>query len=206
MDNPRFIDEEDIQLIHQDDEDYNTPNTSRIYKTSFTVPDATEATSTLRLRQKVKRDKINSFYRHVNVTANLDFIDQDQFRLTIDPKKGVTIFEFYNGDWCVPLTKQTGEFFAPKALRNRLGGLNKMKNFLDIDKTPPDWKNLLRLQLNLSVNCQQTQGWKVYRWKSFHPWLMVFMLRRGKHRKIMTLTCVNFQESIRPYKAYMVNS
>ena len=139
MDNPRFIDEEDIQLIHQDDdyEDYNTPNTSRIYKTSFTVPDATEATSTLRLRQKVKRDKINVFYRHVNVTVNLDLIDQDQFGLTIDPKKGVTIFEFYNGDWCVPLTKQTGEFFAPKALRNKLGGLNKMKNFLGIDKTPP---------------------------------------------------------------------
>ena len=37
-----------------------------------------------------------------------------------DPKKGVTIFEFYNGDIWVSLTKQTGEFFAPKTLRDRL--------------------------------------------------------------------------------------
>ena len=43
--------------------------------TSFMEPDTTEATSTLRLRQKVKRDKINALYRHLNVTGNLDLID-----------------------------------------------------------------------------------------------------------------------------------
>ena len=60
MDNPRFIDEEDIPLINQDEDydDYKTPDTSRVDETSFTVPDTTEATSTLRLRQKLKRDKI----------------------------------------------------------------------------------------------------------------------------------------------------
>ena len=47
------------------------------------------------------------------------------------------MFEFYNGDWWVPLTKQTGEFFAPKTLRNRLGELNRIKTFLGIDKTHP---------------------------------------------------------------------
>ena len=58
MDNPIFFDEEDIPLVHQDDDydNYETPNTRRI-ETSFTVPDNTEATSNLRLRQKVKRDK-----------------------------------------------------------------------------------------------------------------------------------------------------
>ena len=35
-----------------------------------------------------------------------------------DLKKGVTIFEFYNGDIWVSLTKQTGEFFAPKTLQH----------------------------------------------------------------------------------------
>ena len=49
----------------------------------------------------------------------------------------VTVFEFYNGDWWVPLTKQTGEFFAPKTLRDMLGGLNTMKNVLGLDETPP---------------------------------------------------------------------
>ena len=78
MDNPRFIDEEDIWLIDQDDDyDYNTPNTSRIDETSFTVPDTTEATSTLRLRQKVKRDKLTALYRHVNVTGDINLIDLD---------------------------------------------------------------------------------------------------------------------------------
>ena len=40
MDNPAFIDEEDIPMVQ--DEDYD--------ETSFMEPDATEATSTLRLR------------------------------------------------------------------------------------------------------------------------------------------------------------
>ena len=78
MDNPTFVNEEDIPMVHQDDDDYddyNTPDTSRVDETSFTVLDATEPTSILRLRQKVKRDKINALYRHLNVTGNLDLID-----------------------------------------------------------------------------------------------------------------------------------
>ena len=117
MDNPTFVDEENIPMVHQDEEgydDYNTPNTSRIDETSFTVPDTTEATTTLHLRQKVKRDKITALYKHLNVTGDIALIDLDQFRLTTDPKKRVTVFEFYNGDWWVRLTKQTGGFFAPK--------------------------------------------------------------------------------------------
>ena len=108
MDNPVFSNEEDIPMVHQDEEDYDdydTPNTSRIDETSFTVSDATEATSTLRLRQKVKRDKLSALSRHLNVTGDIDLIDLDRFRFTTDPKKGVTIFEFYNGDRWVPLTK-----------------------------------------------------------------------------------------------------
>ena len=54
MDNPVFVDEEDIPMVHQDDDcdDYNTTNTSRIDETSFMEPDTTKATSTLRLREK----------------------------------------------------------------------------------------------------------------------------------------------------------
>ena len=52
MDNPAFVDEQDIPMVYQDDgyDDYNTPNTSRVDETSFTVFGTTEATSTLRLR------------------------------------------------------------------------------------------------------------------------------------------------------------
>ena len=66
----------------------------RMDETSFIEPDATKSTSTLRLRQKVKRDKLTALYRHLNVTGNLDLIGLDRFRLTTDHKKGVTFFEF----------------------------------------------------------------------------------------------------------------
>ena len=55
MDNPVFVDEETVGMVHQDEDydDYNTWNTSRIDETSFKVPDTTEATSTLRQRLKL---------------------------------------------------------------------------------------------------------------------------------------------------------
>ena len=81
-----------------------------------------ETISALRLKQKVKQDKLAALYRHLNVTGNLDLINLDQFKLAADLKKGAKIFEFYNGDKWVPLTKQTGEFLAPKTLRDRFGG------------------------------------------------------------------------------------
>ena len=60
-------------------------------------PDTTEATSTLGLRQEVKLDKIAALYKHLGVTGNPG-PNLDQFRLTTDPKKGTTIFEFCNFD------------------------------------------------------------------------------------------------------------
>ena len=115
MDNPRFVDEETIPLVQDEDYDsYGTPNTSRVDETSFVEPDTTKATSNLKKKKKVKRDKLATLYRNLNVIGNLDLIDLDLLKLTTDPKKGATIFEFYNGERWVPLTKQTGEFFAPK--------------------------------------------------------------------------------------------
>ena len=115
MNNLRFVDEETIPFVQNEDyDDYNTPNTSRIDETSFMEPTTTEATSTLRLTQKVKRDKLAALYRHFNVTDNIDLNYFNQFKLKADPKKGVKIFEFYNGDRLVSLTKQAGEFLHEK--------------------------------------------------------------------------------------------
>ena len=75
-------------------------------------------------------------YRHLNVTGSPDLIDLNLYKFTTDPKKGATIFEFYIGDRWVPLTKKTGEFLAPKTLRDRFGGVNTMKKFLVIYRTP----------------------------------------------------------------------
>ena len=106
MDNPRFVDDENIPLVHDEDiddyDDYNTPiyyiqYTSRVDETSFTTT-GKEPTSTLRLKQKVKRDKLAALYRHLNVTGNLDLINLKRFKLTKNPEKGATVFEFDNGD------------------------------------------------------------------------------------------------------------
>ena len=88
MDNPRFVDEETIPLVQEQDyNNYGTPNTSRVDETSFTEPDTREATSTLRLKQKLKRNKLAALYRHLNVTGNLDLINLDRFKLTTDKKR-----------------------------------------------------------------------------------------------------------------------
>ena len=104
-------------------------------ETSFLEPATTEATLTLRLNRKVKRDKLAALYRHLNVAGNLDLINLDRFKLTTDPKNGTTIVKSYNGDRWVPLAKQTGDFFVPKTLRDRFGGVNTMKKYLGVDRT-----------------------------------------------------------------------
>ena len=82
MDNSRFIDGEDIPLVQDEDYDeYNAPNTSRIDEISFIEPDTKEAASTLRLRQKVKRDKITALCRHLNVTADPGLANIDRFMI-----------------------------------------------------------------------------------------------------------------------------
>ena len=50
------------------------------------------------------------------------------------------------------MTKQTGEFFAPKTLRDRFGRANAMKNFLGIDKA------LLALQRSFKVTTKLRRG------------------------------------------------
>ena len=99
-------------------------------------------------------------YRHLNVTDSLDLIRLylNRFRLTTDPKKGTTIFEFCNCDIWIPSTKQVDEFFAEKTLKDRLGGVNKMKYFLGIDETPPalerSFKAATRLKAELPTDLE----------------------------------------------------
>ena len=98
MDNLGF--EEDIQMTHQDDDydDYKIPDTSRIDETSFTVPNTTEVTSTLRLRQKLKQDKIVSVYRYLDVIGDPGLADVDQFIIKKNSKTGNIELLFLNGN------------------------------------------------------------------------------------------------------------
>ena len=82
--------EENISLVQDEDyDDYRTPDTSRIdAETSLTIPpDTTGVTSTLRLRQKLKRDKIVSLYRYLGVTGDRGLAELDQFMLNKNQKQ-----------------------------------------------------------------------------------------------------------------------
>ena len=98
MNNPVFADDENIPLV-QDKEDYdyyNTPGTRRVDdKTSFKEHDTTEPTSTLRLRQKVKRDKIVSLYRYLDVTVDPGLAELDQFMIKKKIQKQVILNCFF---------------------------------------------------------------------------------------------------------------
>ena len=136
MDNPRFVDEETIPLVQDEDhDDYKTPDTSRVDETSFTELDATEATSTLQLRQKVKRDKITAFYRYLNVTSDPGLADIDRFIIKKNSKTGNTALLFLDGNkhWQSLTNKRTGEFLATKTLREKIDRLNIMKSVLSLD-------------------------------------------------------------------------
>ena len=142
MDNPTFGDEENIPLVHQDEEDYDdyrTSDTGRIDETSFIEPtDATEATSTLRLRQKLKRDKIASLYRYLSVTGDPGLADLDRLMIIKNLKTGNTELLFLDGNnQSQSLTnKRTGGFLLAKTLREEFNGLNIVKSVLSLDETP----------------------------------------------------------------------
>ena len=192
MDNPTFVDEENISIVQDEDcDDYKTSDTSRIDDgTPFIEPDTTEATSILRLRQKVKRDKINTLYRHLNVTGNLDLIDLDRFRLTKNLKIGNTDLLFLDGNkhWQSLTNKPTCEFLAVKTLREKFGGLNIMKSVLRLDETPSALERSfkaatkLRLELSLPTNLEM-ESIPLEKLSSLVDGIHV---RREKHRKILT--------------------
>ena len=95
-----MFDEEGIPSMNQDEDydDYATPDISRVDKTSFTVSDATEATSALRLRQKLKRDKRVSLYRYLDVTGDSDLADLNRFMINESSKRGYIELLFFDGN------------------------------------------------------------------------------------------------------------
>ena len=100
--------------------------------------DTTEATSTIRLRQKLKRDKIVSLYRCLSMTGDPGLEDLDRFMIRKNLKTGNIELLFLDGSnqWQSLTNECTGEFLAAKTLREKFGGLNIMKSVLSLDETP----------------------------------------------------------------------
>ena len=60
-----------------------------------------------------------------------------------------------NKHWKSLTKKGTGEFLAPKTLREKFGGLNTMKNFIAIDETPSVLERSLKAASKLKSELQQ---------------------------------------------------
>ena len=118
IENPTFLDKEDIPLINQDEyyDDCKTADTNRVDETSFTVPDTAKATSTLRLRQKLKRNKVISLYRYLGVTGDPGLADLDRFNIKKNSETDNIELLFVDADrhWQSLTNKHTGEFSAAK--------------------------------------------------------------------------------------------
>ena len=138
MDNPAYdvdIEMDDADITSEDDGDIcNTPNTTRVDKEEISIT----PTSTLRLKQQVLRNKLDSLYHHQGTKGSLDFVNLDRFKMKTNCKTGITDLLWYNGENWVSLTNQrTGEFLAVSTLKTKFGGLTPMKNFLNLEQTPP---------------------------------------------------------------------
>ena len=77
-------------------------------------------------------------YRQLNAIADPGLADIDQFTIKKISKTGNTDLRFLdsNKHWQSLSNKRTGEFLAPKTLREKFGGLNMMKSVLSLDETP----------------------------------------------------------------------
>ena len=78
----------------------------KIGETIFKMAGSTDKHATLQLKQKVRQGKLTALFKQLNVTNSLDLINLDQFKLIKDPKKRVTVFNFYKGDKLVSLSKR----------------------------------------------------------------------------------------------------
>ena len=138
MDNPRFIGDEDIPLIDDDEYDetlYDTPESSRIEETSFTDQPAVRLRPTQeRLEQQLLRGYIEDLYKYLDVDpGNIDLVDTSLFKVE-KSKSGSNELKFFDGENWVSLTnKRNGNFLAKSTLRNKFGGIERMKRILSIE-------------------------------------------------------------------------
>ena len=143
MENPTFIDDENIPLInsHEDEDAPYTPMQSEggtTEETSFSTPSReTPGSKIIPLSNELKRQKIYALHQELGVTGNVNLAELDRFRLNRNEKTGNAELKFFNGqDWVLLTNKRTGEFLVKTSIERLMGGVNVMKNMLGLDETP----------------------------------------------------------------------
>ena len=128
------------------------------------------------------------------MTGNPGLADLDQFTIRKNLKTGNIELIFFDGDkhWQSLTNKRTGEFLAPKTLREKFGGLNTMKSVLSLDEMPPALERSFKTVTKLKAGLPTDLEMESIPLKELSSLLRILMLRQEKHHKIPTLTCENF--------------
>ena len=143
MENPTFIDDENIPLInsHEDEDAPYTPMQSEgdtTEETSFSTPSReTPGSKIIPLSNELKRQKIQALHKELGITGDVNLAELDRFQLNLNEKTRNSELKFFNGqDWILLTNKHTGGFLAEGSLIRKMGGANAMKNMLGLDTTP----------------------------------------------------------------------
>ena len=143
MENPTFIDDENIPLInsHEDEDASYTPMQSEgdtTEETSFSTPSReTPGSKIIPLSNELKRQKIQALHKELGITGDVNLAELDRFQLNLNEKTRNSELKFFNGqDWILLTNKHTGGFLAEGSLIRKMGGANAMKNMLGLDTTP----------------------------------------------------------------------
>ena len=168
------------------------------------MPDASEATSTLRLRQKLKRDKIVSLYGYLGATGDPGLTDLDRFNIRKNSETGniELLFLDTNNQLQSLTNKCTGELLAAKTLREKFGGLNILKSVLSLDQTPPSLEISINAATKLKAELPTDLQMESIPLKELSSWLKIFIPRHEKQVQTPTLICASSLGSTRPYKVY----
>ena len=86
------------------------------------------------------------------MTGDPGLADLDRFTIRKNLKAGNTelLFLDSNKHWQSFTNKRTGEFLAPKTLREKFGGLNTMKSVLSLDEIPSALERSINAAAKLS--------------------------------------------------------
>ena len=137
MENPLFVDDEDIPLLErQDDDDIPYTPTGEVGETSFSTPSVLEETPGSKvtlLSNELKRQKIQALHDFLGVGGNVNLAELDRFRLNRNENTGNPELKFWNDqDWVLLTNKYTGKCLAESSLLRKMGGPNAMKNRLGL--------------------------------------------------------------------------
>ena len=135
---------EDLPLMHHTDDDdmldVITPPRPAEQETPFTTPSAEIPSTSSAQSQELKRQKIQSLYRHLGVSVDPNLADLERFRLKTTGSQTIFRFMTSNGEWENLTNKRTGKWLADNTLKKILGGHSGMVRHLGLEDIPERFK------------------------------------------------------------------